>query len=45
MPSVDADIGKVTVGTKTTTVDVPKVETEKKTVSVPTVGVEKPDGK
>lgn len=44
-PSVDADVGKVVVGTKETTVDVPKVETKKETISVPVVGVQKADGK
>jgi hypothetical protein len=43
VPDVDVDSKKVVVGTKQTTVDVPKVETEKKTVDVPVVGVT--DGK
>jgi hypothetical protein len=49
MPSVDADVGKVVVGTKETSVDVPKVEvgTTKTNIDVPVVGVQKaqPDGK
>ena len=47
LPSVDADVGKVVVGTKETTVDVPKVEvgTEKADIDVPVVGVQKADGK
>ena len=32
-PTVKADVGSVDVGTKNTTVDVPKVETVKKTVA------------
>lgn len=39
LPKVDVDSKKVVVGTKETTVDVPKVKTEKETVSVPVVGV------
>ncbi len=45
MPSVDADVGKVVVGTKETSVDVPKVTTEKEKIDVPVVGVQKADGK
>ena len=41
MPSVAADVGSVDLGTKHTTVDVPKVETTKKTVEVPTLSVKK----
>lgn len=41
MPTVDANVGSVDVGTKTTAVDVPKVETVKKPVDVPTVAVHK----
>ena len=41
MPSVNADVGSIDVGSKNSTVDVPKVETVKKTVSVPTVAVHK----
>ncbi len=40
-PTVAADVGSVDVGTKNTTVDVPKVDTVKKTVAVPTVAVHK----
>ncbi|WP_375390480.1 hypothetical protein [uncultured Sphingomonas sp.] len=43
MPKVDLDSKKVVVGTKHTTVDVPKVETKKEEVSVPVLGVT--DGK
>lgn len=39
LPDVDVDSKKVVVGTKETTVDVPKVETEKKKIDVPVVGV------
>ncbi|SFS02987.1 hypothetical protein [Sphingomonas jatrophae] len=45
LPSVDADVGKVVVGTKETQVDVPKVTTEKESIDVPVVGVQKADGK
>ncbi len=46
-PSLDADVGKVVVGTKETSVDVPKVEvgTTKESIDVPVVGVQKADGK
>lgn len=43
MPDVDLDSKKVVVGTKQTTVDVPKVETKKESISVPVLGVS--DGK
>ncbi|MGR6328634.1 hypothetical protein ACU5AX_06195 [Sphingomonas sp. XXL09] len=39
LPKVDLDSKKIVAGTKQTTVDVPKVETEKKSISVPVVGV------
>lgn len=39
VPKVDVDSKKIVVGTKSTTVDVPKVETEKKSIDVPVVGV------
>lgn len=39
LPDVDLNSKELVVGTKSTTVDVPKVETEKKEVSVPVVGV------
>jgi hypothetical protein len=47
LPSVDADVGKVVVGTKETTVDVPKVEvgSTSTNIDVPVVGVQKADGK
>lgn len=39
LPQVDVDSKKIEVGTKETTVEVPKVTTEKEKVSVPVVGV------
>ena len=39
LPKVDLDSKEVVVGTSKTKVEVPKVETETKTVDVPTVGV------
>lgn len=42
LPTVDADVGKIDVGTKNTTVDVPKVDTVKKKVEVPSIAVQKP---
>ena len=39
LPTVDLDSKEVVVGTTNTTVDVPKVTTEKETIAVPTVGV------
>ncbi|WP_070157712.1 hypothetical protein [Sphingobium phenoxybenzoativorans] len=39
MPDVDVKSKEVVVGTKETTVDVPKVETEEKKIDVPVVGV------
>jgi beta-lactam-binding protein with PASTA domain len=39
LPKVDLDSKEVVVGTSKKTVDVPKVKTEKETVSVPTLGV------
>lgn len=39
MPAVDLDSKEVVVGTTDTTIEVPKIETEKETVSVPVVGV------
>ncbi|MDB5684407.1 MAG: hypothetical protein JWM38_1594 [Sphingomonas bacterium] len=46
LPSVDADVGKVVVGTKETSVDVPTVEvgTTKTEIDVPVVGVQKANG-
>ncbi|GGE83820.1 MULTISPECIES: hypothetical protein [Sphingomonas] len=41
LPSVDADVGSIDVGTKNTTVEVPKVKTESETVEVPTLSVKK----
>jgi hypothetical protein len=40
-PTVAADVGSVDVGTKNATVEVPKVDTVKKKVAVPTVDVHK----
>lgn len=39
LPSVDLDSKEVVVGTTKQTVTVPKVETQKTTIDVPTVGV------
>jgi hypothetical protein len=39
MPDVDVDSKEVVVGTTNTTIEVPKIETEKEQVSVPVVGV------
>lgn len=39
LPDVNVDFKEVVVGTKKTTVDVPKIETKKTTIDVPTVGV------
>jgi hypothetical protein len=43
MPSVDADVGRIDVGTKNASVAVPqvKVDTTKKNIEVPAVAVEK----
>lgn len=43
MPSVDADVGRIDVGTKKASVEVPKVsvDTKKTSVDVPTVDVHK----
>jgi hypothetical protein len=40
-PAVKADVGSVDVGTKNSSIDVPKVETVKKKIEVPTVAVHK----
>jgi hypothetical protein len=40
-PAVAADVGSVDVGTKNATVEVPKVDTVKKKIEVPTVDVHK----
>ncbi|MDB5714957.1 MAG: hypothetical protein JWO15_2354 [Sphingomonadales bacterium] len=45
LPDVDMKSKELVVGTKSTTVDVPKVETQKKTISVPVVGVKGADEK
>jgi hypothetical protein len=39
LPEVDVDSKEVVVGTTNTTIDVPKIETEKEQVAVPAVGV------
>jgi hypothetical protein len=39
MPGVDVDSKEVVVGTTNTTIEVPKIETEKEEVSVPVIGV------
>lgn len=41
LPKVDADVGSIDMGTKATTVEVPKVTTTTETVKVPTLSVEK----
>ena len=43
MPTVDADVGRIAVGTKKSVVEVPKVsvDTKKTSVDVPVVAVEK----
>ena len=41
LPKVGVQSDKLVVGTKETTVDVPKVETKKAEVKVPVIGVEK----
>jgi hypothetical protein len=41
-PKFDVQTAKVSVGTTQTTIDVPKVETEKKAIDVPAVSVDKP---
>jgi hypothetical protein len=38
-PAFDVSAGRINVGSKTTTVDVPKVDTARKTIEVPTVNV------
>ena len=45
MPDVGFKSDKLVGGTKSTTVDVPKVETRKAKVDVPVVGVEDKNGK
>lgn len=44
MPSVNADVGSIDVGTKNSTVEVPKVsvDTKKTTIETPVVAVHKP---
>jgi len=39
LPSIDVDSKEVVVGTTNTTIEVPKIETEKEQVAVPVVGV------
>lgn len=45
LPAVQANVGSIDIGTKNTSVDVPKVDvgTVQKTVEVPTVAVHKPN--
>lgn len=45
LPDVDLKSKEVVVGTKPTTVTVPKVKAEKEEISVPVVGVKDDDGK
>lgn len=45
MPKVGVQSDKLVVGTKQTTVDVPKIETKKAEVKVPVIGVEDKNGK
>ncbi len=42
MPGYDVDAADVSVGTTNTTIDVPKVTTEKETIETPTLDVDKP---
>ena len=42
-PRVSADVGRIDVGTKTSTVEVPKVTTTTKTVETPSISVKKAD--
>jgi hypothetical protein len=42
LPTVQANMGSIDVGTKTKDVDMPKVDTVTKQVEVPTVAVHKP---
>ncbi len=39
LPEVDVDSKEVVVGTTNTTIEVPKIETEKEKVAVPVIGV------
>jgi hypothetical protein len=41
-PKFDVQTAKVNVGTTQTTIDVPKVDTEKKAIDLPRVSVDKP---
>ena len=41
LPSVNADVGSIDVGTTNTTIEVPKVETTTERVEVPSVSVKK----
>jgi hypothetical protein len=43
LPGFEVKTGKLEVGTKTTTVDVPNVGTHKEVIETPTVGVKKAD--
>lgn len=41
-PKFDVDAAKVDVGTKQTSIPVPKIETKQEPITVPTVSVDKP---
>lgn len=43
LPGFEVNTGKLEVGTKNTTVEVPNVGTHKETIQTPTVGVKKAD--
>lgn len=43
LPGFEVSTGKLEVGTKNTTVEVPNVGTHKETIQTPTVGVKKAD--
>jgi hypothetical protein len=45
LPDVDVKSKELVVGTKSTTVSVPKVETHKETIAVPVIGVKGSDSK
>ena len=45
LPDVDVKSKELVVGTKSTTVNVPKVETQKETIAVPVIGVKGADAK
>ncbi len=45
MPGFDVTAGKIGVGSRKATVDVPTVGTKKESVSIPTIDVKKADGR